>query len=494
MPTRDGALLALLMVGILPLLLLANRHRDHGPKEAQIVKRGKKFLLLLAVLVVAVGGWLLVSNLTGDESEKEEAGSTLVQVAGDDIQSLQWVSGGEEIAFARSDNGWEYSADPSFPTDQSRLQTLVDDVAAITSTKTIAGVADFSQYGLDDPSLTLTVTYKDGGQNVYELGNQNAITDNYYLRMDGGSDVQLVDKTLHDSFAVSLYSLAVTESVPSMDTPVGLLLDTGTEPLDIEYLEDSSGLTYSDEFHWFQDQNGSYRTVDTYNVLTFVSSLGGLEWQSLVNYHADAAALAEYGLDDPAAVLTVRYTESGDTAEKTFTLELGDFDASGSCYARIAGSEMVYLIDGETRRQDPPFQLRRYHSDEVCYMNVDELRGVDVIRDGVAHHIDIDRSGTSVVYTLDGKELSADDTAALLQSLRNLRSSGNVAEDSSTDREEAIGFTFYRDAGKYSVMTARFYSYDSGSYLVGFNDARTQLVSRADLDKIIDAAEGLLAS
>ncbi len=458
------------------------------------MKRGKKFLVLLAVLVVAVGAWLLVTQLADDETAEEETDTTLVQVSGDDIQSLSWISDGEEISFERSGDSWEYPADPSFPTDQSQLQTLVDAVSTVTSTRTIAGVTDFSQYGLDDPALTLTVNYKDGSQNVYALGNQNNITDDYYMRMDGGSDVQLVDKDLHDDFAVTLYSLAVMESIPSMDTPLGLHLDTGAEPFDLVYLEDSSGVTYSDEFHWFQDQNGSYRTVDTYTVLTFISDLENLEWQSLVDYHADETALSDYGLDSPAAVLTVRYTETGDTAEKTFALELGDFNADGSCYARIAGSDMVYLIDGDTADKILHFSYDDIIPDEVCYMNMDELRGFDIILDGTAHHVDIDRSGTDPVYTLDGQALSAADAASLLQSLRNLRSSGNITADDGTTRNEVFGFTFYRDAGQYSEMTLRLYSYDSGSYLVDFNGARTQIVSHADMDKIIDAAKSLIGS
>lgn len=78
------------------------------------------------------------------------------------------------------------------------------------------------------------------------------------------------------------------------------------------------------------------------------------------SHTADDAALKEYGLDQPSAVLSVTHTETTQiatdltdsdgnpmtdtvTEEKTFVLELGDTGAEG-VYARLRGSSMVYLV------------------------------------------------------------------------------------------------------------------------------------------------------
>ncbi len=81
-----------------------------------------------------------------------------------------------------------------------------------------------------------------------------------------------------------------------------------------------------------------------------------------MDYQADEDSLGTYGLDIPAATITVEYTEStqvetnetdenGDpiyeTQETPRHLRAGTGDYDGdTCYARISGSSMVYRVDG----------------------------------------------------------------------------------------------------------------------------------------------------
>lgn len=85
-------------------------------------------------------------------------------------------------------------------------------------------------------------------------------------------------------------------------------------------------------------------------------------YRQRVDYDADVKDLGDYGLDTPSVTVSVSYIETTEVEtnetdedgepvyetreeEKTFNLELGSYSADGGCYARIAGSEMIYLID-----------------------------------------------------------------------------------------------------------------------------------------------------
>ena len=138
-------------------------------------------------------------------------------------------------------------------------------------------------------------------------------------------------------------------------------IETTSGTLTLDYLEDS-GLAYSDQYTWFWNQDGEETALDTDLAEDLVSTVTGLTWNACVDYQADEDSLGTYGLDIPAATITVEYTEStqvetNETAENgdpiyetqetpaTFVLELGDYDGA-TCYARISGSSMVYRVDG----------------------------------------------------------------------------------------------------------------------------------------------------
>ena len=87
--------------------------------------------------------------------------------------------------------------------------------------------------------------------------------------------------------------------------------------------------------------------MDTDLAEDLVSTVTGLTWNACVDYQADEDSLGTYGLDIPAATITVEYTEStqvetNETDENgdpiyetqetpaTFVLELGDYATPGS--------------------------------------------------------------------------------------------------------------------------------------------------------------------
>ena len=120
----------------------------------------------------------------------------------------------------------------------------------------------------------------------------------------------------------------------------------------------------------------------------------------LVNFFlADLAEnLASYGLDTPAAVATVQYiyTETDDDGEETeyeasFTLELGDY-CDGGVYARIAGSDMVYIVDATILDNllDITPEVDMLPTEPVR-LTLSDVTGFDVTIDGETYSVSISR-------------------------------------------------------------------------------------------------------
>lgn len=455
------------------------------------MKRGKKLLLLLLGLIVAVGAWALVTKLAPDEGEEEASDVPLVSVSADEIVSLSWTANDTAFNLKRTENGWVNADDEAFPVNQDKVKKLLDAIAGLKSRRTLAGVQDFSQYGLDKPAMEIAVGYRDGGRNVFDLGGRNAVTSDYYLRLDGGADVQMVESGLYYAFSMSPDDLIAKEKIPAMPRPVKVRVDTPSENIELVYFEDGSSVSYSKLFHWFLKSDAGYQVAKAAKIDGLVDKIVALEWLDVVSYKAETE-LDQYGLDKPT-VLAIDYKTSKDSEEtESFVLELGGFDGDGNCHARLQGSSMVYLIDGETAKSIVQMDIGDWLSDYICYIDMAELLSLDILLNGETYHIDIDRSGENTVYTWNGKELDGSTVYTFLNKLKNLKSSG-FASMAGRGGDEALGVTFYRDAGRFSEMTLRFLNYDSGNYLVDFNDARTQLAAKDEVDGLLSPLKSLLA-
>ncbi len=195
----------------------------------------------------------------------------------------------------------------------------------------------------------------------------------------------LVDKNIIDSFGCALYDLVTKELLPDMSNIVSFTVESGDSHYELDYIE-NSGLAYSDGYVWFYKDGDDYLTLDTALTNAFTGKITGLAWGECVNYKANDDDLKTYGLAEPTAVVKVDYIRklrgrhkhdrqrrqhyirhSGET-EHTFRLEIGSY-IDDKCYARIAGSQMVYLIDGTILRQLLHATYESLQPDEILDMD-----------------------------------------------------------------------------------------------------------------------------
>lgn len=455
------------------------------------MKRGKKLGILLLALVILCGAAFVAKQLNtdvADAGEEEDTSVTILSVDASQVTELSWEYT-ESLSFTYDGESWAYAGDDAFPLDESYLEAIMTALSDLSAAKAIENVEDFDQYGLADPACTVTV--EADSQIVLTIGDESSAGDSLYVSI-GDGNVYMVDVSLLDNFAYGLYDLVDTESIPTMSNVTSLTIDAETQSLELVYLE-NSGLAYSDSYTWFLKTGDDYTTLDTELTETLLSTFTGLSWVSCVDYNAQDLSL--YGLDSPAATITIAYTTTEEASEETFVLEIGSYSDS-YCYARIAGSNMVYLVDAAISDNALYFTAAGLLPDEVLLMDWDGVTSVDVTLDGETYTF---LKETSLVEDEDSEEETAEETyetiwtiegqevdgASIWDALDALVSTGSDSS-LSADRTAEISFTIHQASDSFPEVELTFYQYDSTSCLVSLNGEVRLFVSRSDIVSLIE--------
>ena len=476
------------------------------------MKRGKKLIALLAALVILTGAALAATLLNPERQEgsgQEEEKISIFTLDSDSVTALSWTYEEETLSFLCDGGQWSYADDAAFPLDSSYLEDMVTALGDVTASKSISEPEDLAQYGLEEPTCTVTVST--GEDRELRIGDATSLDGLRYCST-GDGNVYLVDSALLDAFSYGLSDLVQMETIPDIDSTDSFTVSSGTGTYTIVYREDS-GLAYSDDYVWFLQNGGEYTALDTEQTESLLDAVTALTWNSCADYHAEASELADYGLDAPAATVTVQYQESvqvetGETDEEgepvyetqerdaQFILEVGD-SVDDACYARIAGSDMVYQIDGSVRDALLYTTQSELLPDEVLLMDWDTVDSIDITLDGATYHVerstteetdDDGNTSEKTIYTLNGSEIAIED---ILDDLTALSSTGS-GENLTPQRDAEIRFLFHRNTESFSEVELTFYQYDSTSCLVGLNGETRLFVSRDDIVSLAEAVRDLV--
>lgn len=456
--------------------------------------RGKKLLSLTLVLVLLIGGVCVVKLLNPEAENSTETATDvvteLISVDPETVTSVSWTYNDETLTFTYNGESWVYADDATLPLDESYLDTITDTISSISVSKIIESPEDLSQYGLEEPVCSVSVTADE--TLTFQFGDTSSLAQAQYFAC-GDGNVYLVDTSIASCFYYGLYDLIEKETIPTMENITQVNVEGEDRQLQIVNLE-GEGLAYSDSYVWFLYSNDTYHTLDTELTDTLISSVTGLYWSSCVDYNADETALENFGLTEPAAVVTIKY----DAGASEFVLELGD-EIGDYCYARLEGSNMVYKISNTVRDTLLYTTYNDLIPDEVLLIDWTQVLYTDVTLGGETYRIETsttestDEDGNTVTettYLLNGSEVTAAKYQDILDAMTSTGYSGPVT----TEDDPEISFTFCRDTEQYPEVTLEFIRYNSADCLVRLNGEISLLVSREDVVSLIDAFNAMLAA
>lgn len=140
--------------------------------------------LSLAVLAVVYGA-LLLSNRRIEEKENAEKEEQVVQVTDlSDIASFSYGTQEQEtLHFEKKGDDWVCTDDEKIELEQTYPNEIADAFAHLTALRKMEEIDALEDYGLTEPSYTVSLQPKDGEETVLLIGNSTG--DAYYLQVKG---------------------------------------------------------------------------------------------------------------------------------------------------------------------------------------------------------------------------------------------------------------------------------------------------------------------
>lgn len=289
-------------------------------------KKSMNLITAVAVLVVLSGAYVGVKTYVAKQEEKENAEeeeekTQVFSISSEDVQSIKFVIDKKEVTFEKNNDEWVKSDERDFPVDQDKLIEAIGSLNNVEADRVLDNVTDTTEYGLDDPTNTITITDKDGKETVLHVGMENASTSQYYVENgEDESKIYVVADSVFQPFMKTLYDYAKAGTFPVIDSST-------VSNVTVDENDDSYTLTKDDNTGlWdIQDQDGAEK-ADSAKVSSLTSSIASIAYGSFVNYNCKD--LSEYGLDKPYGTITIDYQE--EVEEKSDSSEDGDASEENS--------------------------------------------------------------------------------------------------------------------------------------------------------------------
>lgn len=369
--------------------------------------KNRKKALIIAIICLAAAAvlYLLVVKLSQKSEEADSSDDALVisSVDSDQITAISYEKDGKSLSFMKEDGTWYDAGDKSFPVDQDSLTTMTNALGAVSATRKLDSPEDLSEYGLDSPVLTVRYTASDGKEAEFTVGDTNDAAGGSYLKISGDDAVYLVASDFADTFNSDIYQLADMESFPTItsDSITDINVKSGSHTLEIKNDSDGGRTVL---------ENGEEKeNCAESSVTQFINTVTGITFKSHVEYNCKD--LSKYGLDKPAADISVDYTttetvtetsaetvtetsaesvqETADTEEtesetetvevaKQLILHIGSQNEDGDYYAALDGSKEVHVVSGDTIKELIEKKAADFTDNTILSGSLNNAKGIDV--------------------------------------------------------------------------------------------------------------------
>ena len=298
-------------------------------------KKSVNLITAVGVLVVLSGAYVgvkayVAKQEAADAESAEEENPEIISIASADVKSIKFVIDKKEVTFEKNGDSWVKSDETGFPVDQDKIDTLVSSLNSIKAERTLENVEDASEYELDQPENTITVTTEDGETTVIQLGMENDSTSQEYIDLnEDSSTVYVVSNSTFSSFEGTLYDFAKSGVFPTVDSST-------VSKVSVEG-KDSSYVVEKDENNfWNITGDGETEKADSAKATSLASALSSMAYASYVNYNCAEDELSQYGLDKPYAEITVDYQEE---VEKESTDDENEAENGAEEVSEASGDE-----------------------------------------------------------------------------------------------------------------------------------------------------------
>lgn len=204
-------------------------------------KSKRNLIVLLILIVVLLVIFLFLKKNEDADFMQEEAGTTeesvpVVNINKEEVTDMEFIrSDGGSFTLHKQEDTWNYLEDAAIDTSedsagditgaaaeddtedttedtaqgtggenaetirqvkQDTVSAYLDDICAFTAKQEITDVTDYSDYGISDESDTVTLQLANDLY-VFRIGDYNSLAGGYYLTVNDGSSVYLIDSSTY---------------------------------------------------------------------------------------------------------------------------------------------------------------------------------------------------------------------------------------------------------------------------------------------------------
>lgn len=477
-------------------------------------------VVVLGVLCAAYEGVnFYVTSQEEKETEENDTSVDLVSLEADDITAVSFTADQNEVEFDKKDDSWTEKSDANFPVNQDTVDSAVKGVASLTADQEISDVEDMSQYDLDNPQNTITLTTADGDTSL-QIGMESSNNQYYVKKEDDDKNVYLVSSSSIEPFMGTLYDFAESGTFPSVTSAT--ITDVKVDK------ENSYELTQdADNLFWNVSDGKTTEKADTTKAGTVTSAVGSLAYDKFVDYNCTDDS--KYGFDDPYAVITVKYTEEEQetqTVEKTLTIYVGD-ETGDDRYVKVDDSKEVYTITKDSLTDILDSTMSDFYNLSVSYVSVNDLDSLEVQSADGDHTINIvtetvkaededttdesstetsdesstdtdssdesssddEEETTTTTYKLDGEDLDESTFTTFYNKLINMTAQERLTEEYTPEGNPTYTFIFKDTDGK--ETTVKYYEYDTNFYAAVVED-KVYLVNKMNVKDLDEAYQKMV--
>ena len=440
-------------------------------------------VVVLGVLCAAYEGVnFYVTSQEEKETEENDTSVDLVSLEADDITAVSFTADQNKVEFDKKDDSWTEKSDANFPVNQDTVDSAVKGVASLTADQEISDVEDMSQYDLDNPQNTITLTTADGDTSL-QIGMESSNNQYYVKKEDDDKNVYLVSSSSIEPFMGTLYDFAESGTFPSVTSATITDVKVDKEN-SYEFTQDA------DNLFWNVSDGKTTEKADTTKAGTVTSAVGSLAYDKFVDYNCTDDS--KYGFDDPYAVITVKYTEEEavesdedseestdadteesttdeaaadtsedadasdedssedeqetQTVEKTLTIYVGD-ETGDDRYVKVDDSKEVYTITKDSLTDILDSTMSDFYNLTVSYVSSNDLDSLEVQSADGDHTINIVTETVKAEDedTTDDTDSDTTDESSTETSDESSTDTDSSDESSSDDEEETTTTTYKLD-------------------------------------------------
>lgn len=328
-------------------------------------------IIICGVIAASLAGVMVFLNAAGDDTQKEESSSVtdtassedesvvILERAAEDISSVHVANENGEYTLEKSSSGkslWTIGELGTLNQNTTLKDSLRDACGSLEAKKLVEeNVSDMSKYGLDQPTASVTITYKDDSRTVLDVGT-TAPNERYsYVRIQGDNSVYMVlgSKISYFTYPATSYAELNLITQPSdEDWP-----DYGVETItrrdwdyEVTFENDPQNIEGMLSSQVISSPIFSYLNITGSSDVTH--GMWGLTASECVVLNPEGEDFAEHGLSEPFCTVNLK----GD--EYDYNLLIGDpiraVDSEGNekdeitgyyCYLKgVTGANAIFII------------------------------------------------------------------------------------------------------------------------------------------------------